>query len=111
MQAGAVRDSLSCPKAPELVILSCCPLVGVALYVWRREASNEQRLMCCVGPDVSLVLSATWVIYVCVARGTCARSELPESTRRVEGGSGPQPNFLEGAAPSDTDRVRTEMGE
>lgn len=70
--------------------------------MWRREASNEQRLMCCVGLDVSLVLSATWVVYVCVARGTCASSELPESTRRVEGGSGPQPNFLEGAAPSDT---------
>lgn len=51
--------------------LLCRSLLGAALYLWRRGASNEQRVVCFVGLDTGLVLSATWVIYVGVAQGTC----------------------------------------
>lgn len=86
---GQKEDSASCgvwfpgshgvfPERPPLSYLG-----GAALSLWRRLASNEQRLMCFVGLDTSLVLSATWVIYGGVAQGTCTPGKLLMTSWRV----------------------------
>lgn len=76
-------------------------------------ASNEQRLMCFVGLDTSLVLLAIWVIYVCVAQGTCTPNKLlvnDEMEDRVHSSVNAGASLV-GALSLSRRRMRTDVGD